>query len=179
MPRTDPTLTLTHRRADVRALWTVTTILLAVMIVCVALLAGGSVWWGALAFAAPLPGLFHRRWLHWGVSAWNKGTALAVASMRSYVITVAYRFFVVPLDRSGVALDRVAESPMSSRWIPRVPLTSSDIAASEWTGDGLLASARRPGRGWMRVLAPVSFLLLTLRADDHDSTPPGATYTLY
>jgi hypothetical protein len=157
----------------------VTSLLLAVIIVCVAQLAGGSVRWGALALAAPVPGLFHRRWLHWGVSAWNKGTAVAVASMRTYVIKVAYRFFVVPLDRAGVALDRVSESPMSSRWIPRVALPSSDITTSKWTGNGLLASSGRPGRGWMRVLVPVSFLLMKLRADDHDTRPPAATYTLY
>jgi hypothetical protein len=183
---TDALLTISFRRAEMRALWFVATVTLALILMLSAAALGIAVpWtWGAAALLVLLPGLVWSRWFEIGVSAWNKGVRFSTSLLRAYTLRVCYYFLFGPVSRAGSSLGLELGRAETSRWIPRArgeaafnkrtPLEPRD----GWSRE-LLDLARRPGKRWMVCLLPVVLLLYLLRGEQQESAPPSSTYTLY
>jgi hypothetical protein len=103
---TDAPLTISFRRAEMRALWSLSTVTLALILAIAASTLGSAVpWaWGAGALIVVLPGLVWPRWFEMGVSAWNKGVVLSTSLLRAYTLTVCYYLFFGSVSRAGSSL---------------------------------------------------------------------------
>jgi len=187
LTKPQPLLTVSFRRADVRAFWIVTTAVLSLALGAAASLFGAPTpWvWAILALAVPLPGLFWEQWFELGVRAWNKFVLLSRAPLRAYVLNIGYYVLFVAVGRTGSALDVSLRAAEVSRWIAR-PHQENTVGdchrpteGNGWWGRELLASARQPGNAWQVCLLPLVLLLLLLSEDGYESALPSTTYTLY
>jgi hypothetical protein len=186
MPSTDTRLTVSYRRAEMRALWFVTTITFALILMTAAMAFGATTpWvWGAGALVVPLPGLIWPRWFELGVSAWNKGVRLTTSFLRAYTLRVCYYLQFGPVSRAGSSLGLTLGSSETSRWIARaqheaVRDKSTRLAPRNGWSAELLELVARPGKAWMVCLLPVILLLHLVGAEERESAPPSGTYTLY
>jgi hypothetical protein len=183
---TDAPLTISFRRAEMRALWLLATVTLGLILTAVsaALGAAGPWAWGVGALVVLLPGLVWPRWFEIGVSAWNKGVRLTTKLLRAYTLRVCYYFLFGPVSRAGSSLGLELGRTETSRWIPRARHEAAfdnraPLESREGWSRELLDLAGHPGKGWMVSLLPVVLLLHLLRGEEQKSAPPSSTYTLY
>jgi hypothetical protein len=183
---TDAPLTVSYRRAEMRALWFVTTITLALIVSTAATALGAAMpWvWGAVAVVMPLPGLVWPRWLELGVSAWNRAARFSTSLLRACSLRVCYYVLFGPVSRAGSSLGLKLGPAETSRWIARTEHEATPDKRrlfeprDGWSRD-LLELMARPGKAWMVCLLPVVLLLHLLRDEARESAPSSSTYTLY
>ena len=187
MPSTSPrpSLTISFRRAEVAAFWTLSTLALAALLAVVALDAGARApWlWAAAAASIVVPGIVWPAWFIFGIRAWNKGAHLCSVALRGYVLRVCYYAFFSGISPTGSSLGLTLDRAETSRWVRHagagVPAGSASSTSGEpWAG-GLLAASRRSGSRWMLGLLPMVLLLRILGDQDVASAPASSTYTLY
>lgn len=186
MHSTDAPLTISFRRAEMRALWILSTVTLALILAIAASTLGSAVpWaWGTGALIVVLPGLVWPRWFEMGVSAWNKGVVLSTSLLRAYTLTVCYYLFFGSVSRAGSSLGLELGRAETSRWIPRTRREAlfekrTPFGRREGWSRELLDFAGLHGKGWTATLLPVVWLLHLLRGEPQGSAPPSGTYTLY
>jgi uncharacterized membrane protein len=187
MHSTDAPLTISFRRAEIRALWLVSTVALAFILVAAAAALGSTVpsVWAAGALVVLVPGLVWSQWFEIGVRAWNKGVRLITGLLRAYTLGVCYYVLFTSVSLAGSSLGLGLGRRKISCWIPRAKREATlDKRTALDPRDGwsteLLALARRPGNRWMVCLLPVVLLLHLLREDRQESAlPSSSTYTLY
>jgi hypothetical protein len=186
MHLTESPLTVSFRRAEMRAFWLVGTVTLALILYSVSAALGEQrpLAWGAGAFVLVLPGLIWSRWFELGVSAWNRGVWFITYVLRAYTLRVCYYVLFAAVGRAGSSLGLELAQTESSRWISRArretPFENHRLLEGR-TGWGreLLDLAGRPGRRWMVCLLPVVAILYLLRDKQPESVMLSSTYTLY
>ena len=186
MHSTESPLTFSFRRAEMRALWLVGTVTLA-LILSIASAAFGArmpLVWGASAFVLLLPGLVWSRWFELGVSAWNRGARFVTSVLRAYTLRVCYYVLFATVGRAGSSLDLHCAQTETSRWISRArrdaPFDNRQrLEGRDGWGREILDLAGRPGKRWMVCLIPVVALLYLLRDKQPESVVLSSTYTLY
>jgi len=187
LTKPQPPLTISSRRADIRAFWIVTTAVFSLAMGSAANILGASMpWaWGLAALALPLPGLVWPPWFALGVRGWNRCAQSGAAVLHAYVLKVGYYVIFAPVGRTSSSLDLVLHNGETSRWIPRARHEQAfadcnrPSAEGGWWGRELLASAGLRGNSWQVCLLPVVLLLMLLREEGHESALPSSTYTLY
>jgi hypothetical protein len=186
MHSTESPLTISFRRAEMRALWLLATVTLALILTSSAAALGIAMpWvWGAAAFVVPLPGLVWSRWFELGVSAWNRAVRFSTSLLRAYTLRVCYYFLVGPVSRAGSALGLKLDPAETSRWVARARDEAGShkrtlLEPNHGFRRELLELVARPGKGWMVCLLPIVLLLHLLRDEQRDSALPSSTYTLY
>jgi hypothetical protein len=186
MHSTESPLTISFRRAEMRALWFVGTVTLAVILFIVSAALGAQLplAWGAGAFVLGLPGLIWSRWFELGVGAWNRAVRFSASLLRAYTLRVCYYFLVAPVSRAGSALGLKLDPAETSRWIARARDEAGFhkrtlLEPNHGFGREILELVARPGKGWMVCLLPIVLLLHLLRDEQRDSALPSSTYTLY
>ena len=181
-------LSLSYRRAEVRAFWILATTVLLLVSAAVALVLGARVpWlWGAsVPLMAMLPGLFWPRWFEAAVTFWNKVVRRVSRIVRAYVLTVCYYtvFAALGWNESSAA----PTLPLSGQtwWTPRAAgvirpegVSHSLKQTIRWY-DGVVESARPRGNAWVLLLLPLIFLLIVLRDEEYAEALSSSTYTLY
>ncbi|MEP7308729.1 MAG: hypothetical protein ABJA98_24750 [Acidobacteriota bacterium] len=180
-------MTVSFRRADIRALWIITTAVFSLAVGLAADTFGAPMpWaWGVAALALPLPGLVWPPWFRLGVRVWNRCAESGAAVLRAYVLKVGYYLLFSGVGRTGSALDLDLRNGETSRWISRARHEQTfagcnrPSAQGGWWGRELLASAGLRGNAWQVSLLPVMLLLMLLRKEGQESALPSSTYTLY
>jgi hypothetical protein len=184
MHSTESPLTISFRRAEMRALWLVGTVTLALILSTVSAALGAPLAWGAGAFVLLLPGLIWSRWFELGVSVWNRGVWFTTYLLRAYTLRVCYYVLFATVGRAGSSLGLELAQTESSRWISRARHeTPSErrrlLEGRDGWGRELLDLAGCPGKRWMVCLLPVVALLYLLRDKQPESVVHSSTYTLY
>lgn len=186
MHSTESPLTISFRRAEMRALWLVGTVTLALMLLMVSAALGAQrpLAWGAGAFVLVLPGLIWSRWFELGVRAWNRAVWLITYLLRAYTLRVCYYVLFATVGRAGSSLGLERAQTESTRWIPRARREGSFenrrlLEGRDGWGRELLDLAGRPGKRWMISLLPVVALLYLLRDKQPENVVLSSTYTLY
>jgi hypothetical protein len=186
VPSTDAPLTISFRRAEMRALWLLATVTLGLILMAVSAAFGAQrpLAWGAGPLVLLLPGLIWSHWFELGVSVWNRGVWFMTYLLRAYTLRLCYYVLFATVGRAGSSLGLTLAQTESSRWISRAmrepPFESRRLleGRDQW-GRELLDLAGRPGKRWMVCLLPVVALLYLLRDEQPESVVLSSTYTLY
>jgi hypothetical protein len=181
-----PLLTISYRRADVAAFWTVGTVIIALLTGWGASGLGAQVpWVWAAAAAAVLivPGLFWHPWFDRGVWLWNGVVRRVAILMRYWTLAVCYYVLFPAVGLTGSTFSLVSRGRGSS-WQPRNLQTRHHDTIGTASDDvdpdlGLSAFCRTRGNVWALTLRPIALMLLLLREERQDHVVPGSTYTLY
>jgi hypothetical protein len=186
MHSTESPLTISFRRAEMRAFWLVGAVTLGLILstVSAALGAQRPLAWGAGALVLPLPGLIWSRWFELGISAWNRGVWFVTYLLRAYTLIACYYVLFATVGRAGSSLGLELAQTESSRWISRARREEQFenrrlIEGRDGWSRELLDLAGRPGRRWMVCLLPVVAILYLLRDKQPESVVLSSTYTLY
>jgi len=182
-----PPLTISFRRAEVIAFWTVATAVLVLVLGITAKALGSTtpLSWAVTGFVVLVPGIVSRTWFEFGVRGWNKGVRWLTAAMRAYLLRICYYVVLNSVSHTGSALELAVRKGDVSRWIRRNDRSSEGFgflrtgSVARDDDQSLLALARGPGRAWLVSLMPVVLLLMLLRDEAQDSSLPSSTYTLY
>ena len=180
-----PSTTLSFRRADVAGFWILATTLLALVSgrMAVELQLPPLVWGAAAAALVLAPALWWRDWFYAGVATWNTFGVFMTSCLRRYTLAVSYYIVFAALGRAGSSLDVSRHPPQISKWLPlpnentrRAGWAFGPTAEKHQTLPSWLAGNDRT---WAWCVWPITTLLLLLKDEQRDVTPPSSTYTLY
>jgi hypothetical protein len=181
-------LRIPFRRAYIAGFWIT---LFSVVAISVGALSAAMqmAWWWAWGVGTGsclvVAGFLWKPWFEYGVKAWNRGTPILTAILRSVVVRLCFCLIFAVGAPSGSALRIASVQGSKSMW-HALALASYrlELAGSGTTTGGgwlseLLTFARRPGNRWMLLLVPFLFTLVLLGDEQKRTVPPTSTYTLF
>jgi hypothetical protein len=180
-------LKIPFRRAHLVAFWIVIGLVMAVFVAVVAALLGVRAWWlfgAAAGLLAGAPGFMSSRGCERGLRAWNKGSRMLTALLRTLAMKIGFYLILVPLRGSGRNFRMAPASGSCSMWVPRetpsgqIKTVQSLPGRGAWLSD-LNRFREEKGHRWMIALVPFLLTLNALGDEQEDTAPSTRTYTLY
>ena len=182
------TLQISHRRADVAALWIVVVTTVSILVCLGSFALGADLWWAYGLLAGPmilLPQVFQKTWFDSGVVRWNRNTSRLARVLTAIAMRLYFFLIFVSASTAGSRLRTAPPKPGESLWTDCDTgssdmdlLESGQAGRTRWLLD-MVKFARRSGNGWMVILVPFFLALMLLGDEEEDTTPATTTYTLY